>query len=107
MLLCSCSSPGCLREPLPNQQLLPVCLECDSEAQTALRRLKDRAKATGADLFELLVSGSVASWETFIISSFQAGYNADIQEATVQHQVGIMGDCMACDSKHQQSSYCC
>jgi len=84
-----------------------VCLECDSQAQTALRRLKDRAKATGADLFELLVSGSVASWEAFIISSFQAGYNADIQEATVQHQVGIMGDCMACDSKHQQSSYCC
>jgi hypothetical protein len=77
--------------PLPNQQLLPVYLESDSQAQAALRRLKDRAKATGADLFELILSGSVADWEAFISSSFQAGCSADIQEATVQHQVGIMG----------------
>jgi hypothetical protein len=74
----------------PNQQLPPVYLESDSEAQAALRRLKERAKATGADLFELILSGSVADWEAFISSSFQAGCSADIQEATGQHQVGIM-----------------
>jgi hypothetical protein len=77
--------------PLPNQQLPPVYLEGDSEAQAALRRLKERAKATGADLFELILSGSVAEWEAFIISSFQAGCSADITEGTAQHQVGVMG----------------
>jgi hypothetical protein len=82
---------GVSLSPLPNQQLPPVYLEGDSEAQAALRRLKERAKATGTDLFELILSGSVAEWEAFIISSFQAGCSADIQEATAQHQVGIMG----------------
>jgi hypothetical protein len=77
--------------PLPNQQLLPVYLEGGSEAQAALRRLKERAKAAGADLLELILSGSMADWEAFIISSFQAGCSADIQEATAQHQVGVMG----------------
>jgi hypothetical protein len=74
--------------PLPKQQLLPVYLEGDSEAQAAMRRLKERAKATGTDLFELILSGSVAEWEAFIISSFQAGCSADVQEATAQHQMG-------------------
>uniref|UniRef100_A0A383VHU2 Uncharacterized protein n=1 Tax=Tetradesmus obliquus TaxID=3088 RepID=A0A383VHU2_TETOB len=73
--------------PLPNQQLVPVYLEGDAEAQAALRRLKERAKATGTDLFELMVSGSVADWEAFIISSFQEGCSADVQEATAQHQL--------------------
>jgi nucleotide-binding universal stress UspA family protein len=77
--------------PLPNQQLPPVYLKGDSEAQAALRRIKERAKAAGADLFELILSGSVADWEAFITISFQAGCGADIQEATAQHQVAIMG----------------
>jgi hypothetical protein len=77
--------------PLPNQKLLPVYLEGDSEAQAALCRLKERSKATGADLFELILSGSVADWEAFISSSFQVGCSADIQEATAQHQVGHRG----------------
>jgi hypothetical protein len=47
---------GVSLSPLPNQQLLPVYLESDSQAQAALRRLKDRAKATGADLHWLLLS---------------------------------------------------
>jgi hypothetical protein len=98
---------GVSLSPLPNQQLPPVYLEGDSEAQAALRRLKERAKATGADLFELILSGSVADWEAFISSSFQAGCSADIQEATFQHQVGIVGTCLACDSKQQHESYCC
>jgi hypothetical protein len=68
-----------------------VYLEGDSEAQAALRRLKEQAKATGADLFELIQSGSVADWEAFIIISVQAGCSADMQEATAQHQVGFMG----------------
>ncbi|WIA36341.1 hypothetical protein OEZ86_007661 [Tetradesmus obliquus] len=72
---------------LPNQQLVPVYLEGDSEAQAALRRLKERAKATGTDLFELIVSGSVAEWEAFIISSFQEGCSEDVLEATAQHQL--------------------
>jgi hypothetical protein len=76
--------------PLPNQQLPPVYLEGDSEAQAALRRLKERAKATGAGLFDLILSGSVAEWEAFIISIFQAGCNADIIEGTAQHQVGVV-----------------
>jgi hypothetical protein len=84
-----------------------VYLEGDSEAQAALRRLKERAKATGTDLFELILSGTVADWEAFIISSFQAGCSADIQEATAQHQVGIIGTCLACDSEQQHESYCC
>jgi hypothetical protein len=82
---------GVSLSPLPNQQLPPVYLEGDSEAQAALRRLKEQAKATGADLFELIQSGSVADWEAFIIISVQAGCSADMQEATAQHQVGFMG----------------
>jgi hypothetical protein len=84
-----------------------VYLEGDGEAQAALRRLKERAKATGADLFALILSGSVAEWEAFIISSFQAGCSADVQEATAQHQVGCHGTCLACDTKQQHESYCC
>jgi hypothetical protein len=93
--------------PLSNQQLVPVYLEGDSEAQAALRRLKERAKATGTDLFELIVSGSVAEWEAFIISSFQEGCSADVQEATAQHQVGVLGTCMAGDSSSKQHESCC
>jgi hypothetical protein len=84
---------GISLSPLPNQQLPPVYLEGDGKAQAALRRLKERAKATGADLLELILSGSVAEWEAFISSSFQAGCSADVQEATVQHQVGCHGTC--------------
>lgn len=82
-------------------------LEGDSEAQAALRRLKERAKATGADLFELILSGSVAEWEAFIISSFQAGCSADITEGTAQHQVGVMGTLHDMCSRQQHESYCC
>jgi hypothetical protein len=53
---------GVSLSPLSNQQLPPVYLEGDGEAQAALRRLKERAKATGADLFELILSGSMGGF---------------------------------------------
>jgi hypothetical protein len=61
---------------LPIQRVLPVYLEGDGEAQAALRRLYTWAKAMGADLPELFVSGCAAEREAIIINSFQVAAQA-------------------------------
>jgi len=85
-LFAAAAALGLPVQPLPDQQLLPP-LQLDSDAQAALRRLQERASKTSTELFDLLMTGSVAEWEAMIISSFQAGVSADVQESTIQHQV--------------------
>lgn len=72
-------------QPITTQQLPSVRL--DDEAKAALRRLKARAERTGLNLFEQLLSGSVADWETMMVNSFRAGMSLELLDTTVQQQV--------------------
>jgi hypothetical protein len=87
-LFAAAAALGVPAQALQDQQLLPA-VQLDSDAQAALRQLQERAIKTSTDLFELLMTGTVAEWEAMVISSFQAGVSTDVQESTIQHQVTI------------------
>lgn len=60
----------------------------DPKGLDALKRLQIRAQHAEVDLWGLLWSADAVGWEDCISKSFAAGMGVQLEESTVQYQVG-------------------